>query len=113
MAIDAEDIKKELLEFPKEKLIEMFIKLKKINNKISEDYNKLEEEYLDKVSTEEILDTVHCQPYFTDREYRLVLAALGRERKVCEQVDKNCEGLLKLMDSIERKIKWIQYHDGA
>lgn len=51
--------------------------------------------------------------YFTDQEYRLVLAALGRERDVCGIVDKDCgEGhkLLKIMNSIERKIKHIQYY---
>lgn len=59
------------------------------------------------------------QTYFTDQEYRLVLQALHRERMVCEKVDeeskcKESEHVLSsLMDSIEGKIRHIQYcyHD--
>ena len=50
--------------------------------------------------------------YFTDDEYRILLMALDRERRVCEKVDKECEGdknLTMIMDSIERKIKMVQY----
>lgn len=51
--------------------------------------------------------------YFTDEEYRLVLSALGREREVCKKVDaefsEKHHRLSDLMDSIERKIKDIQY----
>lgn len=50
--------------------------------------------------------------YFTDDEYRILLSALSRERKVCEKIDAECEGdknLTMIMDSIERKIKTIQY----
>lgn len=50
--------------------------------------------------------------YFTDDEYRILLSALSRERQVCEKVDNECEGnknLIMIMDSIERKIKAVQY----
>lgn len=50
--------------------------------------------------------------YFTDDEYRILLSALSRERQVCEKVDAECKGkknLTMIMDSIERKIKTIQY----
>lgn len=53
------------------------------------------------------------ETYFTDQEYRLLLKALSREREVCEKVDKDCgeeHKLLKLMSSIEKKIKYINYH---
>ena len=50
--------------------------------------------------------------YFTDEEYRILLSALNRERKVCEKVDEDCgheHKLMRIMDSIDRKIKEIQY----
>lgn len=53
--------------------------------------------------------------YFTDDEYRILLSALSRERKVCEKIDDECEGnknLTMIMDSIERKIKVVQYKQG-
>ena len=49
---------------------------------------------------------------FTDEEYRILLSALSRERKVCEKVDAEGNGevnLGRLMDSIEKKISRIQY----
>lgn len=52
--------------------------------------------------------------YFTDDEYRILLSALSRERKVCEKIDNECEGnknLTMIMDSIERKIKTVQYKE--
>lgn len=52
--------------------------------------------------------------YFTDDEYRILLSALSRERKVCEKIDNECEGnknLTMIMDSIERKIKMVQYKE--
>ena len=50
--------------------------------------------------------------YFTDPEYRILLKALSRERKVCEKVDMDCgydHKLILIMNSIEKKIKDIQY----
>lgn len=51
------------------------------------------------------------QSFFTDEEYRILLSALGRERKVCEQLASkdNDKVLPYIMDSIESKIKRIQY----
>lgn len=78
--------------------------------KFPDEYQKaleLEEKY--KVEDE---SQQHKVAYFTDQEYRLVLAALGREREVCEIVNKDCSEeheLLKLMNSIEKKIKHIQH----
>ena len=50
--------------------------------------------------------------YFTDEEYRILLSALSRERKLCEEVDEGFEHgipLVPIVDSIERKIKAIQH----
>ena len=50
--------------------------------------------------------------YFSDEEYRILLSALAREREVCKKVDRDCGGeprLLRIMESIERKIAKMQY----
>lgn len=52
--------------------------------------------------------------YFTDDEYRILLSALFRERQICKKVDAECKGkknLTMIMDSIERKIKAVQYKE--
>lgn len=52
--------------------------------------------------------------YFTDDEYRILLMALRRERSVCERIDakyKDGKSLTMIMDSIERKIKAVQYKE--
>lgn len=49
------------------------------------------------------------QPLFSDEEYRILLAALGRERKVCEIADGKDHMLQHIMNSIEGKIKRLQY----
>ena len=57
--------------------------------------------------------------FFTDSEYRILLSALSRERKVCEDMDslfaeKNITDVVELVPiirSIEKKIKKIQYND--
>lgn len=53
------------------------------------------------------------ETYFTDTEYRILLSALRREREVCEMVDKDCgdHKLIRIMNSIDRKIKRIQYEN--
>lgn len=53
------------------------------------------------------------ETHFTDTEYRILLKALGRERKVCEMVDRDCgdHKLIHIMNSIETKIKRIQYRN--
>lgn len=51
--------------------------------------------------------------YFTDSEYRLLLAALAREKEVCKQVNKESDGVLDLneeMRSLEKKIIDVQYN---
>lgn len=50
--------------------------------------------------------------YFSDSEYRILLAALGRERKLCEKIEKEFTGIVSLteiMNSIDKKIRRIQY----
>lgn len=50
--------------------------------------------------------------FFADEEYRILLKALSREREVCEKVDRDCvddHKLIHIMNSIEKKIKDIQY----
>lgn len=49
--------------------------------------------------------------YFTDQEYRILLSALSRERKVCAKIDEKDGNfvLTNLCDSIEEKIQNIQY----
>lgn len=71
----------------------------------------------------DVMDNVHVDPLseegaenhgtiFTDQEYRLLLAALSREKEVCRKVDRESSGdvnLERLMDNISRKISGIQY----
>lgn len=50
--------------------------------------------------------------YFTDEEYRILLSALTKERKLCKEVDerfKHGVPLVPIIDSIERKLNAIQY----
>ena len=52
--------------------------------------------------------------YFSDEEYRILLSALAREREVCKKVDRDCGGeprLLRIVESIERKIAKMQYSE--
>ena len=50
----------------------------------------------------------------TDDEYRLLLSAISRERKVCEEIDNdkvlcsNTKMLVPIVNKIERKIMDIQ-----
>lgn len=54
---------------------------------------------------------------FSDQEYRILLAAMRREREVCERVDKEANELgcdlgnllVGLCDSIEKKLSDIQH----
>ena len=48
---------------------------------------------------------------FSDQEHRILLAALGRERKVCEKIDKEDDSymLREIMDSIEAKVHKMQH----
>lgn len=61
---------------------------------------------------EHLSDIPTVKHYFTDQEYRILLVALRREREVCEKVDKDCSEehkLIHIMNSIEKKIRNIQY----
>lgn len=56
------------------------------------------------------------KPVFTDSEHRILLSALSRERKVCEEYQRNYgtpdnvgEDLITIVNSIERKIHEMQY----
>lgn len=52
---------------------------------------------------------------FTDEEYRILLTAMGREKKICKQVDKELvpepgqDTLVDICKSIERKLHDAQY----
>lgn len=53
---------------------------------------------------------------FTDQEHRILLSAISRERKVCEECDREIgdnDGymLVPIVDSIERKVYEIQHQD--
>lgn len=55
---------------------------------------------------------------FTDIEHRILLAALGREKEVCKQVneemgevDSDGIDLVKVVESIEQKVYGIQHED--
>lgn len=61
-------------------------------------------------------DNARKQPAFTDSEYRILLSALDLERKFCERIDQgtnnengSANDLLTIMDSIQTKIKMLQY----
>lgn len=54
-------------------------------------------EYWDDVLDE--MDAITIEP-LTDEEQRIFLAAMGREKKLCENID-----LLKVCREIERKVK--------
>lgn len=61
---------------------------------------------------EHLRDIPTINDYFTDDEYRILLAALGREKRVCKHIDRKYDGVVNLvdiMDSIEKKIRDIQY----
>lgn len=50
---------------------------------------------------------------FTDQEHRILLSAIGRERKICEECDREIgdnDGymLVPIVDSIERKVYEMQ-----
>lgn len=56
------------------------------------------------------LSAVEPEKIFTDDEYRILLSALSRERKVCEKVSEDCSDkkLIHIVKRIEKKIKAIQ-----
>lgn len=65
---------------------------------------------------DQILDIIKSMPSarsepLTDKEQRIFLAAMGREKKVCEEVDRNYvrepyeDSLVSVCKEIERKVK--------
>lgn len=59
-----------------------------------------------------IIDIPSAQPEpLTDKEQRIFLAAMGREEKVCEEVDRNYvrepyeDSLMRVCKEIRRKVK--------
>lgn len=54
------------------------------------------------------------ETYFTDTEYRILLAALGREEKICAAIDrssdKSISELSPIVHSIMKKIEKVQYN---
>ena len=65
-----------------------------------------DEEVLDAVKV--TLNELSSLKPLTDKEQRIFLKAMSRERKVCREVDEQCEGdisLVKVCDEIERKVK--------
>ena len=56
------------------------------------------------------LPSTHPEP-LTDKEQRIFLAAMGREEKVCEEVDRNYvrepyeDSLMRVCKEIRRKVK--------
>ena len=65
-----------------------------------------------KTLIESVLDDLQPEP-LTDKEQRIFLAAMGREEKVCKQVDEECrdcreayeDSLVKTCHEIIRKVK--------
>lgn len=64
----------------------------------------------------QIVDIINALPSaqpepLTDKEQRIFLAAMGREEKVCEEVDRNYvrepyeESLMRVCEEIRRKVK--------
>ena len=57
-------------------------------------------------------DGAQQERFFTNDEYRILLSALRREDEVCRKVDQDCgddHKLIRIMTSIRRKIRRIQY----
>ena len=68
--------------------------------------------HYDMLATIHRLPSVQSEP-LTDKEQRIFLAAMGREEKVCKQVDEECrdcrepyeDSLVRVCHEIERKVK--------
>ena len=72
------------------------------------------EMYTDDDAVEAIISLPSAQPeQLTDKEQRIFLAAMGREEKVCKQVDDECrncrepyeDSLVRTCHEITRKVK--------
>jgi hypothetical protein len=66
----------------------------------------------DDVKTIEQLPSAQPEP-LTDKEQRIFLAAMGREEKICEEVDRNFlrepyeDSLMEVCKEIRRKVKGV------
>ena len=72
------------------------------------------EMYTDDDAVEAIIHLPSAQPEpLTDKEKRIFLAAMGREEKVCEEVDRNYvrepyeDSLMRMCKEIRRKVKGV------
>lgn len=77
-----------------------------------EDFNKEDLERLKKEWGNTPITVLPAQPEpLTDKEQRIFLAAMGREEKVCEEVDRNYvrepyeDSLMRVCKEIRRKVK--------
>jgi len=77
-----------------------------------EEIFRAQEVFADCIEALEILPSAQPEP-FTDTEQRIFLAAMGREEKVCKQVDEECrdcrepyeDSLVSVCCEITRKVK--------
>ena len=81
-------------------------------NWYEEDGYESDDDYKRECITELINGVPSAQPEpLTDKEQRIFLAAMGREEKVCKQVDEECcreayeDSLVKTCHEIIRKVK--------
>lgn len=80
--------------------------------KWADGYSHIETPTADAVREFEALPSVQPEP-LTDKEQRIFLAAMGREEKVCKQVDDECrdcrepyeDSLVRTCHEIIRKVK--------
>ena len=92
-------------------------------NWYDEDGYESDDDYKRECITELINGVPSAQPeQLTDKEQRIFLAAMGREEKVCKQVDEECrdcreayeDSLVKTCHEIIRKVKgalWVRLGD--
>lgn len=98
------------------KFIDLNILLKDNDEKLSYDPVKYTDEYGFVVSVDDLLNaaTVEIEP-LTDEEKRIFLAAMGKEEKLCQNIEELWEklnlrsandiDLVKVCKEIERKVK--------
>ena len=75
-------------------------------------YGTYKPEVLSQFLKEYFISSVQSEP-LTDKEQRIFLAAMGREEKVCEEVDRNSvrepyeDSLVRICKEIRRKVKGV------
>lgn len=79
---EEQQLRNELNELNKEHIIELFIKLKKINQKISEQLSRTENEIIEKTSLEELLESISDNhAHTTDSFYeKMPILCTGRSQ---------------------------------